>query len=456
MVKDMTEGNPTRLLLSFAVPMLIGNIFQQLYSMVDSIVIGQGVGVDALAAVGATFALDWAILGFGIGLTQGFAILIAQKFGAQDYRGLKKAFTMSVFLTAGVAIVITILSRLFSMPVLRLLNTPSDIIDNSNLYISIIFSGIIITMFYNLLAATLRALGDSRTPLIALVISCIINILLDLIFVIKFSMGIAGAAYATLIAQAFSGLFCIRAIRKIDFLKVTGQDWKPKKNFLNRLIVLGLPMALQNSIISVGAMVLQYVVNGYGAVYVAAYTAAVKINGLIEQPGVTFGFAMGTYAGQNLGAGKFDRIRLGLKKCIALSMVFCISITIIILMFGEQFIGLIVSQDEVEVINIANHYLRITISMLSVLNLLFIYRSALQGFGNTIVPMISGGLELVARISLASILPKFLGFTGIAIAEISAWISADLILIPTYYRTINKLENRHYKELNKELNYTKV
>lgn len=456
MVKDMTEGNPTRLLLSFAVPMLIGNIFQQLYSMVDSIVIGQGVGVDALAAVGATFALDWAILGFGIGLTQGFAILIAQKFGAQDYRGLKKAFTMSVFLTAGVAIVITILSRLFSMPVLRLLNTPSDIIDNSNLYISIIFSGIIITMFYNLLAATLRALGDSRTPLIALVISCIINILLDLLFVIKFSMGITGAAYATLIAQAFSGLFCIRAIRKIDFLKVTGQDWRPKKNFLNRLIVLGLPMALQNSIISVGAMVLQYVVNGYGAVYVAAYTAAVKINGLIEQPGVTFGFAMGTYAGQNLGAGKFDRIRLGLKKCIALSMVFCISITIIILMFGEQFIGLIVSQDEVEVINIANHYLRITISMLSVLNLLFIYRSALQGFGNTIVPMISGGLELVARISLASILPKFLGFTGIAIAEISAWISADLILIPSYYRTINKLENRHYKELNKELNYTKV
>ena len=456
MVKDMTEGNPTRLLLSFAVPMLIGNIFQQLYSMVDSIVIGQGVGVDALAAVGATFALDWAILGFGIGLTQGFAILIAQKFGAQDYRGLKKAFTMSVFLTAGVAIVITILSRLFSMPVLRLLNTPSDIIDNSNLYISIIFSGIIITMFYNLLAATLRALGDSRTPLIALVISCIINILLDLLFVIKFSMGIAGAAYATLIAQAFSGLFCIRAIRKIDFLKVTGQDWKPKKNFLNRLIVLGLPMALQNSIISVGAMVLQYVVNGYGAVYVAAYTAAVKINGLIEQPGVTFGFAMGTYAGQNLGAGKFDRIRLGLKKCIALSMVFCISITIIILMFGEQFIGLIVSQDEVEVINIANHYLRITISMLSVLNLLFIYRSALQGFGNTIVPMISGGLELVARISLASILPKFLGFTGIAIAEISEWISADLILIPSYYRTINKLENRHYKELNKEVNYTKV
>lgn len=456
MVKDMTEGNPTRLLLSFAVPMLIGNIFQQLYSMVDSIVIGQGVGVDALAAVGATFALDWAILGFGIGLTQGFAILIAQKFGAQDYRGLKKAFTMSVFLTAGVAVVITILSRLFSMPVLRLLNTPSNIIDNSNLYISIIFSGIIITMFYNLLAATLRALGDSRTPLIALVISCIINILLDLLFVIKFSMGIAGAAYATLIAQAFSGLFCIRAIRKIDFLKVTGQDWKPKKNFLNRLIVLGLPMALQNSIISVGAMVLQYVVNGYGAVYVAAYTAAVKINGLIEQPGVTFGFAMGTYAGQNLGAGKFDRIRLGLKKCIALSMVFCISITIIILMFGEQFIGLIVSQDEVEVINIANHYLRITISMLSVLNLLFIYRSALQGFGNTIVPMISGGLELVARISLASILPKFLGFTGIAIAEISAWISADLILIPSYYRTINKLENRHYKELNKELNCTKV
>lgn len=456
MVKDMTEGNPTRLLLSFAVPMLIGNIFQQLYSMVDSIVIGQGVGVDALAAVGATFALDWAILGFGIGLTQGFAILIAQKFGAQDYRGLKKAFTMSVFLTAGVAVVITILSRLFSMPVLRLLNTPSDIIDNSNLYISIIFSGIIITMFYNLLAATLRALGDSRTPLIALVISCIINILLDLLFVIKFSMGIAGAAYATLIAQAFSGLFCIRAIRKIDFLKVTRQDWRPRKTFLNRLIVLGLPMALQNSIISVGAMVLQYVVNGYGAVYVAAYTAAVKINGLIEQPGVTFGFAMGTYAGQNLGAGKFDRIRLGLKKCIALSMVFCISITIIILMFGEQFIGLIVSQDEVEVINIANHYLRITISMLSVLNLLFIYRSALQGFGNTIVPMISGGLELVARISLASILPKFLGFTGIAIAEISAWISADLILIPSYYRTINKLENRHYKELNKELNYTKV
>ncbi|MFU0799352.1 MAG: MATE family efflux transporter [Xylanivirga thermophila] len=447
MVKDMTSGNPTRLLLSFAIPMLIGNIFQQLYSMVDSIVIGQGIGVEALAAVGATFSLDWAILGFCIGLSEGFAILIAQKFGAGDYNGLKKAFTTSFYLTAIVAVIVTIISQLLSMPILKILNTPADIIDNSNLYISIIFGGIIITMFYNFLSATLRALGDSRTPLIALLIACSINIVLDILFVMKFNMGIAGAAYATLIAQASSCLFCILAIRKIDFLHIAKKDWKFEKEFVKNLLILGLPMALQNSIISIGAMVLQYVVNGYGALYVAAYTAAIKISGIIEQPGATFGFAMATYAGQNLGAVKFDRIRLGLKKCIKLSMGFCIGIMAIIFLFGETFIGLIVSQEEVEVIAIAHKYLHITVSMLCVLNLLFIYRSALQGFGNTVIPMISGGLELAARITLAAFLPKFLGFTGIAIAEVFAWLSADLLLIPSYYRTIHRLENKSYSEL---------
>lgn len=443
MVKDMTKGNPTRLLLSFAIPMLIGNIFQQLYSMVDSIVIGQGVGVNALAAVGATFTLDWAVLGFGIGLGQGFAILVAQKFGAEDYKGLKKAFTMSIYLTAIVAIIITIISRSLTMPLLKILNTPSELICDSNLYISIIFNGIIITMFYNFFSATLRALGDSRTPLVALVIASSINVVLDILFVMKFNMGIAGAAYATLIAQTSSCIFCLLAIRKVDFFALEKKDWHVDKDFLGRLIILGLPMALQSSIISIGAMVLQYVVNGYGALYVAAYTAAVKIVGIIEQPGSTFGFAMATYAGQNLGANKFERIQLGLRKCIKISMISCLGIMAIVFLFGENFIALIVSKEETEVIAIAKEYIHISVSMLFILNLLFIYRSALQGFGNTVIPMISGALELIARISLAMFLPKFLGFTGICVAEVSAWLSADILLIPSYYKNIHRLKNKY-------------
>lgn len=441
MVKDMTVGNPTKLIFSFAMPMLIGNIFQQFYSMADAVIVGRFVGVPALAAIGATGAMNFLVLGFVMGLTTGFSIIVAQFFGCNDEDKLRKSVAMSVYLSIIGTILITILSLVLSKPLLIFMNTPADILEDANKYISIVFAGIIVTIFYNLLSSILRALGDSKTPLYFLIVSSIINIILDLIFVINFSMGVAGAAYATVISQAVSCILCLIYIsKKHPILKLKKNDWHIDYRIINKLLKLGIPTALQTSVTAIGVMVIQSTINNFGSTIVAAYTAAAKVEQLATQPGLTFGLAMATYTGQNLGAGNIERIGIGLKKCIKLSMGFCIIGTILVILFGANLTQLFVSGEQYEVIAASKQYLNIVSVFFFVLGLLFIYRNALQGLGNAFVPLLSGALELLMRVGVALTLSNYIGYTGICLASPIAWIAATILLMVAYYRTIKNLK----------------
>lgn len=451
MTKDMTVGKPTKLLLQFSIPMLIGNMFQQLYSMVDTIVVGKGIGVKALAAVGSTGSINFMIIGFIVGLANGFGIMLAQRFGAGDKVGLKKAFTMSVYLSIFIAAIVTALSLLSSMWLLKILNTPKDIINDANRYISIIYMGIIATIFYNLLSAVLRAFGNSKTPLYIMTISSVVNAVLNIILVIGFKFGVSGSAISTVSAQVLSCVLCYMVIRKHEMLKMTKKDWKLDFSICKRLFILGIPAAIQNSVTAVGGMILQSIVNGFGSIYVAGYTAAMKIMSLAEQPGVTFGFAMSTFTGQNLGAKKYDRIRIGIIKCIKISTSVNILISLILFLFNHQIVGLFVSSSETQVFKVSGQFLVVMSMLIWDLGLLFIYRSALQGMGNTMIPMISGVLELVIRLSVAIILTRCLGFLGICIAEVSAWAGAEILLMIAYYVCYKKLINESGRKYEAEL-----
>lgn len=442
MTKDMTHGNPTKLIIGFAIPLLLGNIFQQLYNMVDTLIVGRGVGVSALAALGATSSINFLVLGFVIGLTTGFSILISQYYGAEDYTNMKKAVAMSCYLSLIIGIIISLVSVIYTPNLLRLLNTPLDIFADAVLYIQIIFSGILVTVAYNLLSGILRALGDSKTPLYAMIISSIVNIVLDLYFVMVLGMGVSGAAIATVIAQITSVVYCLSRLIHIPVLHTEKIHWRLDKLLLLRLVKLGVPVAFMNSVTAIGVMVLQFVVNDYGSTYVAAYSTANKITNIVMQPGVTFGFAMATYAGQNLGAKKYDRINMGLKKTVLLSTAFNLFVAVVLIVFGKSMIGAIVGAGEVEVIRIAQEYLVICSCALWVLGLLFIYRSTLQGMGDTLIPMISGVVEFALRIIVALALPFYIGFKAIATAEIAAWIGAAIILMLAYYARIHQLKKR--------------
>ena len=440
MIQDMTQGNPTRLLLTFAVPILLGNLAQQLYSTAGAVIVGKGVSVDALAAIGVTTSMNFMILGFAIGLTHGFSILVSQRFGAHNDQGVKKAVCMSVLLSFATSIFITILSLHVSMPLLRLLNTPENIIQDANLYIQVLFGATTASIFLNLFSAFLRALGDSRTPLVALVLSTIVNILFTLLFVLVFRWGVAGAALGTVTAQVFTCIYCFLAMRRIPQFQLTKEDWQPERKTLLELLKLGLPVGLMNSVTAIGLMILQSVVNGFGSAYVAAFTAGGRIVGLSQQPGQAFGLAMATYTGQNLGAGRIDRIKSGVRKCIMLSTLFNAAVAAVLLLFPKQLTLLMVDASEAEVIGITQQYLTVCALFLGVLGLLFIYRCALQGLGNTLVPMVSGGLELLLRVAASTLLPPLIGFYGIGFSEVSAWTGAGLLLMIAYYMSIRRME----------------
>ncbi len=441
-IQDMTKGNPGKLIFFFALPLMLGNICQQLYTMVDTIIVGQGVGVQALASLGAADWLNWLILGISTGFSQGFSIMIAQRFGANDMEGLRKSVSMSYLLGGIIAIIATILSQLTALPILKLLKTPENILSGSLIYLRISFSGILIVMAYNVFASILRALGDGKTPLIAMLIASVINIILDMLFVFVFHWGIAGAAIATVVAQVFSGLFCLKAILKISFLKLKRSDWTLNQYMIKRLIQLGTPTAFQNIIISIGGMVVQYVINGFGFIFVAGFTATNKLYGLLEVASTSFGFSMATFTGQNLGAKQLTRIKSGVKTGAIMGIVTAALISCMMFILGEQIVSLFVSGEpnEIEqVIAVAKTYLMIMSALLPILYLLYIYRSALQGMGDTITPMLSGLIEFIMRVSVVLILPKIIGQSGVYYAEIAAWTGATILLMSTYYLKIRKL-----------------
>ncbi|MGL5314278.1 MAG: MATE family efflux transporter [Peptostreptococcaceae bacterium] len=437
MTKDMTTGSPVKLILYFSIPLLIGNIFQQFYSMVDTIIVGRFLGVNALAAVGSTGSLSFLIIGFVLGLTSGFSVLVSQRFGANDEEGIKKATGNAIILSVIFTIVITVISLILAKPILAVMNTPADIMNDAYAYVIVIFGGIFATFLYNLMASMLRALGDSKTPLYFLIVSSILNIILDLVFIVNFKMGVAGAAYATVISQGISGILCvIYTGKKFPILKLEKRHLKYDKEFVSQHIKIAVPMAVQFSIIGIGTIILQAAVNGFGSTVVAANTAAAKVEQLVMQPGISFGLTMATYCAQNLGAGNLDRIKEGVKKCAIINIVIGIVAGVVLVFFGPYFTQMFVSDGNPEVIKIAQQYLTTVGLFFIPLNMIFIFRNALQGMGHTFVPMMSGICELVARSIGAFTFPHILGYVGVCLAGPFAWIAAAVPLTIEYYKQI--------------------
>ena len=440
MTNDMTKGNPVKLILLFSIPLLIGNIFQQFYSMVDTIIVGRFVGVEALAAVGSTGAMVFLVNGFVIGLTAGFAILISQRFGAKDQLGMKKATGSAITLSVISVLIITIISILSAKPVLRLMNTPDNIMVDASKYIIIMYAGTFATFIYNMLASILRALGDSKTPLYFLIISSILNIVLDLVFIINFKMGVAGAAYATNISQGISAILClIYSYKKFKILRLKKEDFKVEKSYYTKHLQIGIPMGLQFSVTAVGVIIIQSAINTFGSIVIASYTTSSKVLQLVMQPLVSFGVTIATYAGQNLGAKRFDRIKYGMKIMNRISIVTSIIAGIVLFLFGKYFVMLFIENPSDEIINYARLVLNYSAVFMIFLGAIFIYRNVLQGMGESFVPMMAGVYELVARSIVAFTLPKLIGFTGICLSDPVAWIAAAVPLMITYHRKIKKI-----------------
>ena len=442
-IQSMTQGRPAKLIFTFAIPLMLGNVCQQLYTVVDTAIVGQALGVNALAALGAADWLNWLVLGVIQGFAQGFSIHMAQRFGANDEEGLNRSIGATISIAAAFSVLLLIVSQATMDPILRAMNTPEEVIGGAFTYLRIMFAGIPIIMAYNVLASILRALGDSRTPLYAMLIASVLNIALDLLFVMVFHWGIAGAVIATVIAQLFAALYCLRAVLRIRIIRLKKAYFLPDPVLARRLLGLGLPVAAQNMIIAIGGMVVQSVVNRYGVLFVAGFTATNKLYGILEIAATSFGYAVTTYVGQNLGAGLLGRIRKGMHSATWIALLTSAVITAAVLLLGRFMVALFISGTPEEVAlstDVAVHYLNIMSICLSVLYMLHIYRSALMGLGDTVMPMASGIVEFVMRIGVALILPVLMGQEGIYYAEVVAWAGAAILLVATYFVRMKKLE----------------
>lgn len=439
MAKDMTSGKPIKLIWNFTIPLLIGNLFQQLYNMADTFIVGRTIGVHALASVGSTGSIIFLILGFANGLTAGLAIPLAQRYGAKNYSGVKRSFYVSILISAVVAILLTILSMVFCRQILEIMQTPVEIIDGAYDYLMVIFAGIFSSMAFNLLSNIFRSIGDAKTPLYFLVIACIMNIILDVVFIAGFGMGVEGAGYATVLSQIFSALACILYIwKKIPILRLNSKDFIAESLDVKEHIRISFPMAFQSSIIAIGAIIIQITLNQLGATAVAAYTAAQKIDQVAILPMMSFGVTMATFVAQNYGAKKYDRIWRGVRDCIKLSLTFAISVGIILNLFSPIFIRAFVGVGHEEVVELGAIYFITNGTMYSLLSLLFIYRYTLQGVGKTFTPTVAGIMELCMRAFAAVVLSNLYGYTGATMANPLAWLGSLIPLMIAYYLFKNK------------------
>lgn len=443
MTKDLTEGSPVRLIVGFTVPLLIGNLFQQFYSMADTLIVGRTLGRNALAAVGCTGALSFLLLGFCMGLTSGFAVITAQRFGAGDEAGVRRSFSAGLLLTGIFSVVLTLVSVPVIGPVLRLIRTPEEIYIDAFRYIVIVFAGLGAAMYFNFYSNIIRALGDSRTPLYLLALACLINIVLDFVLILFAGWGVSGAAVATVAAQAVAAVACRVYIRvRLPLLRPHRGERRPPLHILKQHLFLGFPMGFQMSVIAVGQVVLQFALNGLGAVAVAAYSAAQKIDALAIQPMMSFGITMATYAAQNYGAGRIDRIRAGVNRCILVSGSFSVVIAVVNILAGRQMTALFVGSGETELIRLSWVYLVSNGIFYFLLALLFIYRSTLQGLGDGIATTVAGVMELLMRMAAALVMAGLFGFLGASLSNPMAWAGALLPLMISYYRLIGKLSKQ--------------
>ncbi|MCZ0704471.1 putative MATE family efflux protein [Natronobacillus azotifigens] len=448
MSRDMTTGNPFKLIMFFTLPMLIGNVFQQLYSMADTFIVSQTLGMDALAAVGSTGSIVFLILGMAIGLTAGLAVITAQRFGRKDIKGLRQSLGASLIIICIASVILTILATANTRNILEWMQTPPQIIDEAYDYLVVIFMGIGATVLFNFLSNILRAIGDSRTPLIFLIVTSVLNIILDYVFILGFGMNVSGAAYATIISQIIASLLCLIYIKKyVPILRVHKSDWTFAWAEYKEHLRIGLPYGFQYSIIAVGSIAVQVMLNQLGALSVAAYTAAQKIDQLLTMPLPTFGIAMSTYAAQNFGGEKFDRIKQGMRAGLKITLSYSVFIGFILFFNGRFLASFFVSDNNTAVLELTEQFFRIQSPFYVLLALVFVLRHTLQGLGNSFAPTLAGIMELIARIFGAVILAQYFGFNGAIIANPLAWFSAIIPLSISYIYTQRLLTKKDPSKL---------
>lgn len=443
LVGDLTTGNISKKLMQFALPVMLGNILQQLYNMIDSIIVGQMVGKSAFAAVGSTGSLNFLVLGLIFGTSWGVSIPVAQKFGAKDFSGMRKKIADAVYVSVILGVIITILMLIFTRPMLEMMNTPADIIDDAQLYIGIIFGGIPAILLYNIPANISRAIGDSKTPLYFLLVSTILNIILDLLFVGVFEMGVAGTAIATVTAQSLSGVLCIIYLyKKHEFLKFEGKEKQIYLPGMWQSFKIGMPMGLQFSITAIGSVIMQTAINGLGSDAVAAINAASKLQLILVTPMDSMGATMATYCGQNYGAGNFDRIKDGVKKGFGMAAIIAVVGAILANILSRPVVYLFVDASEIttQIVSWVGEFMLINSCFYIPLAIVFIYRNAIQGLGRSQVALFAGAAELIGRSVAAMVFVQIWGFTGVCFGNTMAWILADIILIPAYLMTLRKVK----------------
>lgn len=438
----MTQGKPMGLLLSFALPLMLGNLFQQLYTVVDTAIVGRGIGLDALAALGTVDWINWMVLGLATGFTQGFSVRISQKYGEGDEAGLKKVVGQAAFLSIAIAAVVVFVLQLGLPFFLRCSKIPDEIIWMAELYMRIILGGFPLVMLYNYCSSVLRAVGDSQTPLKAMIIASLTNIVLDIVAVFVLGWGIAGAAAATAFSQGVSGLICAMKIRKTPVLLFKKEDMKASGAAYKALIGLGAPIAAKNTVVSIGSMAIQIIVNGFGMSFIAGFTAANKLYGMLEIAAISYSYAAATYVGQNYGAERYDRIKSGMKAATVLAIVTAAVIGVFMLIFGRSITMLFISADSPQMMAAAGDtaylYLACMSVCLPILYLLYVYQAALQGTGRTYASIVSGMIQLVLRVGI-SVIIGMTGFeNGIFLAEVLAWCGSTIYLVTKYFRSVHK------------------
>ena len=443
MTKDMTTGSPMKNIIKFCLPLMLGNLFQQLYNMADIIIVGQFVGKTALSAVGSVGPLSFLVVGSVLGLCTGFSIPVAQRFGAKDTANLKKFVANTIYAAIGLAVILTVTAVCLTNTLLRLLNTPADIYKDAYDYIIIIFAGIGATMLYNILAALVRSLGDSKTPLYFLVFSSVLNIGLDILLITVFHMGVRGAALATVVAQLVSGVMSLLyVIKKFPILHITKETRRLDFKFIKNLLTNGVPMAMQFSVTAIGSVMLQSCVNGLGSNAIAAITIGGKTQLMIVLPSETIGATMATYSGQNYGAGKYDRIKKGMGRGIILAGIYTVVGFCVARFLGPYISQLFIDGSETVVINLAQEYINMGSYFYFILSILFLFRNSLQGLGYSAVAMFAGFFELAARAFMGFGFVNTIGYSAACIANPIAWVAADVFLIPAYFIVMKKVKKR--------------
>lgn len=454
MIKDLTDGEPLKVILLFSVPLLIGNIFQQLYNISDIVIVGRTLGVDALASVGAVAPLFALILFAVVGMNNGFAVITGQRFGAQDYVGVRRSVTISTILSTAFTAFFTVVFSLLMKPVLFMMNVPHEIMHNAFWYIQICIWGLITVNFYNLLASIVRALGDSKTPLYFLIFASVLNVFLALLFILKFHWGVPGSAVAVVLSQGVSALMCIIYIKfKFPILHTKKEEWmfdflhnEEDRQIAKEHLAVGIPMAVQFSVLGIGVLIIQSVCNSFGANVIAAFTAALRIEQIATMPMISFGVALAAFVAQNFGAQKIHRIKQGVKRGSIINVILSIVMAVVMRYWGSHIVQLFIGKVNPDVIKIAHDYLWISTLFYFFLGQIFIYRNAMQGMGRPLIPLTSSCAELMVRAYAAGYLAVQYGYFGVFYAGPIAWLSAAIIVALGYYINIRKID-RKYKTI---------